>query len=142
MSTMLTLGSVFPGLFEDQGRAITGLTMDSRAVTPGHVFVAYAGARTDGARFIADAVARGAVAVVAAGARPDELAPGIAFASVADPRRVLALSAAARARGATSRGDCAAANRRRRHGPGATLPAGLLRGPRGAAAFFRAESGL
>ncbi len=94
MSTMLTLGSVFPGLFEDQGRAITGLTMDSRAVTPGHVFVAYAGARTDGTHFIADAVARGAVAVVAAGARPDELAPGIAFASVADPRRVLALAAA------------------------------------------------
>ena len=94
MSTMLTLGSVFPGLFEDQARVITGVTMDSRAVTPGHVFVAYAGARTDGARFIADALARGAVAVVTAGSRPAELAPGIAFASVADPRRVLALAAA------------------------------------------------
>ena len=40
------------------------LTSDSRAVRPGDVFFAVRGARYDGRRFIADAVARGAAAVV------------------------------------------------------------------------------
>ena len=37
---------------------------DSRALAPGEVFVAYPGARADGRRFIAAAVARGASAVL------------------------------------------------------------------------------
>ena len=43
----------------------TGVTADSRLVTPGMLFVAVAGARADGRRFIADAVAKGAAAVLA-----------------------------------------------------------------------------
>ena len=39
---------------------ISGLTADSRAVAPGYLFAALPGARLDGARFIADAAARGA----------------------------------------------------------------------------------
>lgn len=44
---------------------IAGVTEDSRAVQPGSLFVAVPGTRQDGHRFIADAVARGAAAVVA-----------------------------------------------------------------------------
>jgi UDP-N-acetylmuramoyl-L-alanyl-D-glutamate--2,6-diaminopimelate ligase len=47
-----------------QGVTATRLCADSRAVAPGEVFVAYPGARVDGRRFIADAVARGASAVL------------------------------------------------------------------------------
>ena len=47
-----------------QGVTATGLSADSRALAPGEVFVAYPGARADGRRFIAAAVARGASAVL------------------------------------------------------------------------------
>ena len=43
---------------------VTGVTEDSRQVRPGHVFVARGGTVTDGAKYVDDAVARGAVAVV------------------------------------------------------------------------------
>jgi UDP-N-acetylmuramoyl-L-alanyl-D-glutamate--2,6-diaminopimelate ligase len=42
----------------------TGLEADSRAVARGDVFLAYPGERVDGRRFVADAVARGADAVL------------------------------------------------------------------------------
>ncbi len=44
---------------------IAGLTADSRAVRPGHLFAALPGAKADGRDFIGDALARGAVAVLA-----------------------------------------------------------------------------
>ncbi|ALG70953.1 UDP-N-acetylmuramoylalanyl-D-glutamate--2,6-diaminopimelate ligase [Azospirillum thiophilum] len=44
---------------------IAGLTADSRAVRPGFVFAALSGVKTDGRAFIADALAKGAVAVLA-----------------------------------------------------------------------------
>ena len=44
---------------------ITGITADSRDVQPGFLFAALDGTRMDGARFVADAIARGAVAVLA-----------------------------------------------------------------------------
>jgi UDP-N-acetylmuramoyl-L-alanyl-D-glutamate--2,6-diaminopimelate ligase len=76
---------------------VLGVTSDSRHVRPGFVFVALTGSKADGARFIADAVAKGAVAVVA-GADADVGAPEIAGAvpilRAADARRALALMAA------------------------------------------------
>lgn len=45
--------------------AFAGITADSRAVRPGMIFAALPGARADGRDFIADAVARGAEAVLA-----------------------------------------------------------------------------
>lgn len=72
---------------------ITGLTADSRLVAPGFVFVAMPGARTDGARFIADAAARGASVIVT---RSDYEVPaglGAIVLRVANPRRALALMA-------------------------------------------------
>lgn len=51
---------------EDQAavsdREITGLTCDSRTVTPGALFAAFRGSRTDGNRFIREALDKGATA--------------------------------------------------------------------------------
>ncbi len=44
---------------------VTGITADSRSVSPGYLFAALPGSRADGRAFIGDAVARGAVAVLA-----------------------------------------------------------------------------
>ena len=44
---------------------IAGITCDSREVKPGFAFVALAGTKTDGAKFIPQALAQGAVAIVA-----------------------------------------------------------------------------
>jgi UDP-N-acetylmuramoyl-L-alanyl-D-glutamate--2,6-diaminopimelate ligase len=46
------------------GPTPTGITADSRAVRPGTVYVAVRGSQADGHRFVADAAARGAAAVV------------------------------------------------------------------------------
>jgi UDP-N-acetylmuramoyl-L-alanyl-D-glutamate--2,6-diaminopimelate ligase len=47
------------------GVDLTGITADSRAVRPGFMFAALPGSRQDGRQFIGEAVARGAVAVLA-----------------------------------------------------------------------------
>ena len=47
------------------GLEIRGITADSRAVRPGDMFAALPGAKADGRAYIAEAVARGAVAVLA-----------------------------------------------------------------------------
>jgi UDP-N-acetylmuramoyl-L-alanyl-D-glutamate--2,6-diaminopimelate ligase len=72
-----------------------GIAADSRDVRPGFLFAALPGTKTDGARFIADAVGRGAVAVLGA-PEAAELASahGVAFVSDANPRKRLALIAA------------------------------------------------
>ncbi|TMK94035.1 MAG: UDP-N-acetylmuramoyl-tripeptide--D-alanyl-D-alanine ligase [Actinobacteria bacterium] len=62
---------------------ISSVTTDSRQASPGALFVALAGERTDGHRFVQDAVARGAAAVlVRQGA--DAPAPKVQVASPAD----------------------------------------------------------
>jgi len=47
-----------------QGARVTGLASDSRDLAAGEVFVAYPGSRSDGREFIAEAIARGASAVL------------------------------------------------------------------------------
>ena len=75
---------------------ITGITADSRAVRPGMIFAALPGVRADGRGFIADAVARGAAAILApeGTAWPTD-APLRPLVTSPDPRRALALMAAA-----------------------------------------------
>ncbi|MVA55350.1 UDP-N-acetylmuramoyl-L-alanyl-D-glutamate--2,6-diaminopimelate ligase [Agrobacterium vitis] len=69
---------------------ITGLTADSRKVEQGMLFVALQGVKADGARFVADAVARGAAAVLS-GSHLDIAVPAL----VTDqPRHALARLAA------------------------------------------------
>ncbi len=75
--------------------AITSVTADSRRVVPGTLFVAVSGSQVDGARFIADAVKRGAAAVLARDgvAWPHDLAAR-PFLHCEEPRRMLARIAA------------------------------------------------
>jgi UDP-N-acetylmuramoyl-L-alanyl-D-glutamate--2,6-diaminopimelate ligase len=74
---------------------IAGVTADSRHVVPGDLFAALPGTRVDGRTFIAEAVARGAIAVLAP---PDTTwPPGVPPRPVimdAEPRRALAQIAA------------------------------------------------
>ncbi|GAB4375063.1 MAG: UDP-N-acetylmuramoyl-L-alanyl-D-glutamate--2,6-diaminopimelate ligase [Acidobacteriota bacterium] len=71
--------------------AIRGLCLDSRRAGPGFLFAALPGRRADGTRFVGDALARGAVAVLA---RPGTDVPGDAALVVADdPRAALAAMA-------------------------------------------------
>lgn len=69
---------------------VTGVAVDSRLVKPGDVFFAIPGNAADGAKFVGDAVAKGAVAVVGV--------PGVSAAvpviHTLNPRRELALAAA------------------------------------------------
>jgi UDP-N-acetylmuramoyl-L-alanyl-D-glutamate--2,6-diaminopimelate ligase len=71
---------------------ITGLTADSRAVRAGFLFAALPGTKTDGKRFIADAIARGAVAALANDA--DGIDATVPVVTVANPRRQFARMAA------------------------------------------------
>jgi UDP-N-acetylmuramoyl-L-alanyl-D-glutamate--2,6-diaminopimelate ligase len=73
--------------------AIAGITADSRAVKPGFLFVAVPGTKADGLAFVPQALAAGAVAVMAERA-PARLPEGIAFVQVGNVRRALALAAA------------------------------------------------
>ena len=73
---------------------VTGISADSRAIRPGDLFVAIAGAKDDGLRFVAPALAAGAAAVMAERAPPTALPDGVAFVRVGNVRRALALAAA------------------------------------------------
>src|ERR1019366_2095257 len=68
---------------------VTGVDYDSRRVRPGTVFVAMKGESSDGNRFIDQAIAAGAVAVVTDSAT-EALRPGVAWAQVPHGRRALA----------------------------------------------------
>jgi len=57
------------GMQGDPSIELSDLFHDSRKVVPGSLFFAVPGEHADGAGFVPDALARGAVAVVAARAR-------------------------------------------------------------------------
>ena len=73
---------------------IAGLTSDSRAIEPGFLFAAIPGTSFDGRDFIADALAKGAAAVLApTGTKLPDNASGIPFLPADNPRHQLALLA-------------------------------------------------
>ncbi len=73
---------------------VGGVSADSRTVKRGDMFVAIAGGKTDGLRFVQSAIAAGAVAILAQ-KRPDAPLPdAVAFVRVGNVRRALALMAA------------------------------------------------
>ena len=71
--------------------AVTGFAIDNRKVAPGTVFGAFQGLKVNGEDFIADAVASGAIAVVA---RPEARVEGALHIVDANPRRLFATLAA------------------------------------------------
>ena len=66
---------------------VTGFALDHRKVAAGNVFGAFRGTRFNGEDFIADAVKRGAVAVVA---RIEALVEGVPHLSADEPRKLFA----------------------------------------------------
>ena len=74
---------------------MTGLTADSRAVRPGFVFAALAGAKADGRAFIQDALDKGAVAVLAAEGTALPAGSTALLVTDAQPRLAFARMAAA-----------------------------------------------
>ena len=72
-------------------RVVTAIASDSRAAQPGAVFVALRGQKADGAAFAPQAVARGAIAIVAETPRPEGI--DTPWLQVGDARLALALLA-------------------------------------------------
>lgn len=86
----MALAQLFPQL---AGITISGVTADSRRVEKGFLFVAVPGVKADGAGFIADAIQRGAGALVSQSA---PITPsGIPHIQVRDARLALSQAAAA-----------------------------------------------
>ncbi|ODA69021.1 UDP-N-acetylmuramoyl-L-alanyl-D-glutamate--2,6-diaminopimelate ligase [Methyloligella halotolerans] len=74
------------------GISILGLSADSRSVQSGFLFAALPGVKTDGSKFIGEAAARGAAAILAPrGAGADDV--GVPVIEVEEPRHTLALAA-------------------------------------------------
>ncbi|MGQ9489851.1 MAG: Mur ligase family protein [Anaerolineae bacterium] len=85
-----------PGVLAVHGStdpAIRSIVADSRQVAPGALFVAYRGVERDGHGFLADALRRGAVALV--GELPPPAACPVPYVQVEDGRAALAWLAAA-----------------------------------------------
>jgi UDP-N-acetylmuramoyl-L-alanyl-D-glutamate--2,6-diaminopimelate ligase len=71
---------------------IAGITADSRMIKPGFLFAAVPGTKADGLAFVPQALAAGAVAVMAE--RAPSLPDGVAFVHVRNVREALARTAA------------------------------------------------
>ncbi len=91
LKTLLPVDSVSDARFA--ALEVRGVSADSRTVKPGDLFIAVAGAKDDGSRFVGQAVAAGAVAVMAERVPAVPLAAEVAFVRVSDARRALALAA-------------------------------------------------
>ncbi len=74
---------------------VTGISYDSRKVMPGYVFVAIKGEQTDGHRYIAQAISRGASAVILEA--PSTVDHGLEAATAVVPDSRSALSAVSKA---------------------------------------------
>jgi len=79
----------------DATARVNGVKHDSRAVRAGDLFVARRGEKVDGARFIEDAVTRGAAAVMAAHGAVDAAHAGVPVLLVGDPAMALGYAASA-----------------------------------------------
>lgn len=74
------------------GPQVSGVTIDSRLIKPGHLFIAIEGSSFDGHQFIEDAVNRGAIAVI--GERELASSIGVPYIRVESSRREAAEIAA------------------------------------------------
>jgi UDP-N-acetylmuramoyl-L-alanyl-D-glutamate--2,6-diaminopimelate ligase len=79
----------------DPSVRVTGVRHDSRAVEQDELFVARRGEKVDGSRFVADAVARGAAAVMAAPGSVDPRAVSVPVLFASEPAKALAFASSA-----------------------------------------------
>lgn len=93
----MNLESLLAGILDVPDAAdqidISYVTADSRYVVPGALFAALPGSRADGARFVPDAIEKGAAAILTA-TGSDVGTPAVPVLRSDDPRRALALIAA------------------------------------------------
>jgi UDP-N-acetylmuramoyl-L-alanyl-D-glutamate--2,6-diaminopimelate ligase len=82
------------GATEHGDLGVAEIAYDSRQVKPGTLFVAIHGEKTDGNKFVSDAIARGAIAIVSEQARPEPIPPEFPWIKVPDARKALASVAA------------------------------------------------
>lgn len=89
----MNLATLIPA---ETAREVTGITCDSRRVEKGDLFAALSGVKTDGSRFIDQAVDRGATVVLARQGITSRHADqaGVKMINVANPRRLYSLAAA------------------------------------------------
>jgi UDP-N-acetylmuramoyl-tripeptide--D-alanyl-D-alanine ligase len=92
LSRTLTVGDVVAGTSgraggEDAARPIAGVSIDTRTLKPGQMFVAIAGPNFDGHEFVAQAVEKGASAVMVH--RDIPAPPGVPVVRVADTTQAL-----------------------------------------------------
>ena len=73
---------------------IWALTNDSRAVKSATLFVAISAEKTDGNKFVSQAVAQGAVAILSEQEHPETLPAEFPWVQVADARKALAIASA------------------------------------------------
>jgi UDP-N-acetylmuramoyl-L-alanyl-D-glutamate--2,6-diaminopimelate ligase len=92
LQDLLTVDAVSDARFASL--ELAGVSADSRTVKAGDLFVAMAGSKDDGLRFVAPALAAGAAAIMAERVPLVPLPEGVAFIKVGDARRALALAAA------------------------------------------------
>jgi UDP-N-acetylmuramoyl-L-alanyl-D-glutamate--2,6-diaminopimelate ligase len=79
----------------DPAIRLVGVRHDSREIEPGELFVARKGEHADGARFVADAVGRGAAAVMTSPGAVEPTSAGVPVVFVDDPSAALAYAASA-----------------------------------------------
>ena len=94
MQLQMLAGPEASALPEWAGVEIAGLTADSREVRPGWLFAALPGSRLDGSRFVSEAVARGAAAILIKTGSPMAGGTRVPVLAADEPRRALALMAA------------------------------------------------
>ncbi len=82
------------GAYAESPVLVSGVTAASALVRPGDLFAALPGAHAHGARFVADAVAAGAVAVLTDPAGASMISPDLPVAVTSDPRAALGRTAA------------------------------------------------
>jgi UDP-N-acetylmuramoyl-L-alanyl-D-glutamate--2,6-diaminopimelate ligase len=92
LKNLLTVDAVSDARFAEL--ELTGVSADSRTLKAGELFVAMAGTKDDGLRFVGSALANGAAAVMAERVPSMPLPAGVAFVKVHDVRRALAVAAA------------------------------------------------
>ena len=84
LKNLLTVDSVSDARFAMLD--LKGVSADSRTVKPGELFVAVAGVKDDGLRFVGQALAAGAAAIMAERVPQTPLPPDVAFVRVHDAR--------------------------------------------------------
>ncbi|NUR90070.1 MAG: UDP-N-acetylmuramoyl-L-alanyl-D-glutamate--2,6-diaminopimelate ligase [Nonomuraea sp.] len=95
LTGLATMLDAEPGTSRSQHAALTGVTIDSRAVRRGDLYVALRGERAHGADYSAQAMAKGAVAVLTdPEGRAAAAATGLPVLVVPEPRQLLGQIAA------------------------------------------------